>query len=1455
MSGAVKRRGAAPTAPTGAPPPDDVSGRHGKKGVASNGSAAPSHSLTYPAEVSDDVNMNEVDGLVTLNVTLPNGQQTDINVDFNTPMLDLLVCLAGKSKLSPSGLALQLVSEDTGKPMAYKPNQTIGSLGGRLVRLVSKDELSGKNKAKNTKKGQQPFEMTHRFTMNLPRGQKAVVRVSPLTVLGELVTSVCQDKGLDLRRHVLQIPGQPGVPVDLRATIQQVGVHEMNLITVPLQERNHTQSMPDLSKPPPKDTPFPTYMPGAGEQKKKRGFLSFLKKDKKFKPAEAQYNMETSSTTSHMMSSAQSRRTSTPPSQRRGSDVASDTLRPKSMFVTSQPTPEELAINRSSAAAAPPPTAPVAQPQIPTKKKRRAPAPPVPTSAQQNQNHPPQLPPPASSAVDETASNNSSNAAQATNTTQAMHNSKSLNVASAPVSAREEAGNVASSQQVSRAEMLSRLHSRNSSDSSGYHELTLSGCESPEAMHHLTTKSKTSIDTTSIESADNANGDSGIHESPIRVSPIEEVQEKADSPAPQPSVPSHSSSSLPAAAEFGSTDTLLSKKRRKAPAPPAPAPVPTPPAPSVSAAITVEDSHLVSAATATANADEVIDVAIHTSNSVQAHSANTRVPLEMPVEVSMEPSPSSTSTQEVSHTPVADEISQPLESQNAAQDIGDSRLSDYDDEDADEENAFDINDILEGIVFDEEPKSMELRVAPQQGYDEEEGQDSRAMMMMETASVCSENLEQVYVTSRSERPCAFIPPPPPTEPPPPEEPVVDIASLASVDLPAPVLVDKETEVNDDNTSLAPSSAKSSPGAPRKRTDSFSSLGSIDTIEGLSLDFQMAIRLGEEAISSSPRNNPEVASGYKNEMALFVERMSKMAVETPEDGDGQLDESVSSLSLLGSDTNSDTGSVIQHIRSDSRDSRSGSEAGSLSRKDGKQIAAGATASGLRSSNSRQPETVPEMTGDFAVSEEITVPVDTVPPPPEFGDAGEDKTNESVEDEEEFFTETIEEIIIPMGPNGFDFSAAKKIPDVDTPKEHGPESPRERKTSTGVFRAEPVAVAPVSAVKTKSSAPEIKPKPTGLKPKEQLPKEKEEFVLTTEDLSSVTFLPPRPKVAKVPVETQPSTHVSTTSLVMEKHRSAATPSSHRYSEEPEYGNVKQHVSHISFKPKTEAENDSVLEEKPITLLNMPRMRPSPREENVTSFSDDSRSDSSSDPFTSRSAPRLLVNSLSSSQNSDRKSSINDMEDGSYKPVQNGQGSPTVDRNRRGSKTSSHSLDAVEQEEAFQAEYQTLQSQLDMWQEQLARNQTLLASQDVGPDVQTGHLKQLTEQMAMQQKMMQQLQNSMQALQEQKGQSNGHQENGSLASKPTANSIESKVQPIVSASTPPPPPPPPPPPSVQQEKPKIVKATTVAPKPKSKSRFEPVLDPREELMIAIRGFHGREGLRPVPVTKAKWVHSNRL
>lgn len=57
---------------------------------------------------------------------------------------------------------------------------------------------------------------------------------------------------------------------------------------------------------------------------------------------------------------------------------------------------------------------------------------------------------------------------------------------------------------------LKKNHSRNSSDSSGYHELALSGAESPNA--HKGENSQTMHDTASIDSAEHFNGDSGIRD-------------------------------------------------------------------------------------------------------------------------------------------------------------------------------------------------------------------------------------------------------------------------------------------------------------------------------------------------------------------------------------------------------------------------------------------------------------------------------------------------------------------------------------------------------------------------------------------------------------------------------------------------------------------------------------------------------------------------------------------------------------------------------------------------------------------------------------------------------------------------------------------------------------------------------------------------------------------------------
>lgn len=52
------------------------------KALSQNGVASNSSTLVYPAGVSDDVNMNEVNGPISLDVLLPNGHRTEISVDY-----------------------------------------------------------------------------------------------------------------------------------------------------------------------------------------------------------------------------------------------------------------------------------------------------------------------------------------------------------------------------------------------------------------------------------------------------------------------------------------------------------------------------------------------------------------------------------------------------------------------------------------------------------------------------------------------------------------------------------------------------------------------------------------------------------------------------------------------------------------------------------------------------------------------------------------------------------------------------------------------------------------------------------------------------------------------------------------------------------------------------------------------------------------------------------------------------------------------------------------------------------------------------------------------------------------------------------------------------------------------------------------------------------------------------
>lgn len=459
------------------------------------------HPLSYPSEPPDDENMNEITGeSVGVVVYLPNGKTEQVSVDSNIPMMDLLVNLAAGSRLNPAGHTLQVLNEETGKLKEYKANQTIGSLCtrgddhrllGATVQIVPKKDSKKSTHHKNA----QPFEMTKRFTVNLPGGQKKVLRISPQLTLEQVRAQLCQERQLDPSRLVFQLPTSPGQQLSLGTTISELPANEVNLVSANVM-LDGAKSMPDLSigrsQSMKTDAPTTPYMPMAGEGKKKKGFFSFLKKDKKFTVSmQADLNHAGKSRSS----SSSRREGGSPPAMRQKTERME---RPKSMYVTST---ADVAVNgqktipasssefdfrgrsgpsvqvKSAPALSSVKEVPTAGPPVKSGKKKRAPPPPQQVKA-----------PPNSNVV----------------TAEITVESKQTT----PLQADSRIPEITPSNQ----QLAHKFHSRNSSDSSGYHELTLSGAESPDTAK-IEENLELQISTDLASGARNKHsGDSGIQD-------------------------------------------------------------------------------------------------------------------------------------------------------------------------------------------------------------------------------------------------------------------------------------------------------------------------------------------------------------------------------------------------------------------------------------------------------------------------------------------------------------------------------------------------------------------------------------------------------------------------------------------------------------------------------------------------------------------------------------------------------------------------------------------------------------------------------------------------------------------------------------------------------------------------------------------------------------------------------
>ncbi|XP_067006564.2 protein cordon-bleu isoform X3 [Anabrus simplex] len=162
---------------------------------------------TPPLPVTEDTPPDMLAGSMDLHVVLPTGRSVKMSVERGTPMMDLLVQVATANKIPPGGHVIQAVGERGLLP--YKPSTPIGALDTWTIQIVPKSRPSstaGSKTASSKASNQQPFEQTFRLQVHLPRNQLFVARVSPKTVLSDVLNLACTEKNLDPSKYELRHP-------------------------------------------------------------------------------------------------------------------------------------------------------------------------------------------------------------------------------------------------------------------------------------------------------------------------------------------------------------------------------------------------------------------------------------------------------------------------------------------------------------------------------------------------------------------------------------------------------------------------------------------------------------------------------------------------------------------------------------------------------------------------------------------------------------------------------------------------------------------------------------------------------------------------------------------------------------------------------------------------------------------------------------------------------------------------------------------------------------------------------------------------------------------------------------------------------------------------------------------------------------------------------------------------
>ena len=291
----------------------------------------------------------------------------------------------------------------------------------------------------------------------------------------------------------------------------------------------------------------------------------------------------------------------------------------------------------------------------------------------------------------------------------------------------------------------------------------------------------------------------------------------------------------------------------------------------------------------------------------------------------------------------------------------------------------------------------------------------------------------------------------------------------------------------------------------------------------------------------------------------------------------------------------------------------------------------------------------------------------------------------------------------------------------------------------------------------------------------------------------------------------------------------------------GDVKTKCSELTFSP-SEGEMEHVLEEKSISMINLPAFRANMDNSFTTEecLTDENITD---DVKVSKSEIVFTINSNVNNhdETDSRKYSVNGVDDSGME-IDNEQKlsiNSNLDKsvNDSGLEPDSSSVD---HQEILAKQHKQLQEQFTMWQDQLEQNKKLLASTQAIPADDTSRQlqQQLQSQMQMQQQMIQQIATKVWEAPIRTNNSNKKVWRASRdIYKVRKNHISEVVEKTEVQTTNIPPPPALPNGKLTSNGVTSGEQPKTKSKTKSKKYIEPKLDPREELMIAIKKLWWKE------------------